>query len=758
MSCLFYDILYDMNKKMNKRVWISSGLLILSCLVVYINTFPNEFVWDDYLLLQNNQYLENINNIPLFFSPTYWNELHPVPSHREYHPLRTVTFAVDYYFWQDNPAGYHLTNLLLHTSNVLLVFYLITFLMNPKNSFPDPTGRKPGLWLLPLTTALFFAVHPIHTESVTFIKNRSELLAFFFYLSAFLVFAGRLRSQKRTFLQPGLPASLLLFTAGLISKETVLTLPGLILLYQISLSPGRVRLGAAIAGIIPYGLIISGWFWFKYALLVDREPAAEMIAMTLWRHILVVIKTLGQYVCLLVFPVGLNAERVLNIPESVWEMDILFSMVLLSVLLLLTVRAWYASRLLFFGLTWILLTLIPAANIVFLVFRPIAEQRLYLPSLGFCLVLAWLFVRIYQAAGDRAVSKGRVVFLAAGMSLVIVYGTGTIKRNLDWRDAITFFSRTVAANPRSARSHYNIGVAYMRQNQPDKAIPNFKNALECRTKYAKAHFGLGVALVDTGRYREAIAHFNQALQIKPDYADVHCSLGAALTDTGDTVNAFYHLKKALQLEPDFVAAHVNLGTLLAREKKLTEAISHFQTALELAPDSEAAHRNLGITLSQQGRWAEAAIHFKKALRQSPYNAELHYDLGMALAATDRLTQAIHHYQTALKINPDYVDAYNNLGIAFRQAGRLENAIASFGKALAIQEKTLAADHFDKGKTFYNLARSWQEQGDIPRARYYYRQALDIFEPHLGVAHPLTGEIKKMLSDLPPEDEDSGKHF
>ncbi len=150
--------------------WLVAWLM-LACLAVYANTFSNDFVWDDVFLISGNPLIKDLGNIPLFFTPHYWRDLHPLPNFQDqYRPLRTVTLAVDYFFWKDNPAGFHLTNLLLHMMNVILVFFLTAALA--ADCGLEQGEKSAGLrsWTGPaFLTALLFAVHPVHTESVTYI-------------------------------------------------------------------------------------------------------------------------------------------------------------------------------------------------------------------------------------------------------------------------------------------------------------------------------------------------------------------------------------------------------------------------------------------------------------------------------------------------------------------------------------------------------------------------------------------------------------
>ena len=158
-------------------------LLVVVCAALFANTFGNPFIWDEQGLVIDNNYIKSLKHIPFLFSPGYWNN-HSTGTKGQYRPLRTLTFSLDYSLWGLNPKGYHLTNLLIHTLNVILIYFLILLL----------PGSNRGLSFL---CALFFAAHPIHTESITWIKNRSDLLSLFFFILSFHLFIRYTQNRTR---------------------------------------------------------------------------------------------------------------------------------------------------------------------------------------------------------------------------------------------------------------------------------------------------------------------------------------------------------------------------------------------------------------------------------------------------------------------------------------------------------------------------------------------------------------------------------
>lgn len=725
-----------MDESKNTRVWLPAGLLLLACLAVYANTLANQLVWDDTILISKNPHITTVHNIPLFFSPDYWNRMHPAAGQKQYRPIRTVTLAVDYFFWKGNPLGYHLTNLILHMINVLLVFSLVT-VMNSRLSVPSlsrdvAAGLPPADTFrhLPLMTALLFAVHPAHTESINFIKNRSELLATLFCLAALLFFIRYCSLSTGRRRLPLTVGCLGCFAAALLSKETALVLPGLMLLYVICSVPA-VNRRSAFTVILVCGSLIPVWMWFRDSWLIRTTAAADVVDLPPWPHMLVVVKTFGTYLSLLAFPVHLNAERLLRIPYSLFAPDVFFSLVALTGTGCLLIRARRFSGWLFFAGGWIFLTLIPASNIIFLKTRPLAEQRLYLPSLGFCLALAWLFTILSVTASGRSGKKGAAAVCLTAVLLVTAYGVGTIRRNRDWRDPITLFTKTVTASPESSRIQYNLGVALVEKGRLAAAIPYFEKAVALQPGHGQAHFNLGVALVKTNRKDEATRHFELAAAINPDDVVARVELSVALADVGRKADADREFAAAGRLEPDNARLFYLSGIAWMNRQNYERALDCFSRSLEIDPPRPEVYsyllktlKNLGLDRLGKGDSAGAIEPLRRALR---INSEIHGWKDLETAGV-----------------------YNNLGVALKNAGDFDGAVASHRRALTIRLNRLGPDHPDTAKSYYNLGQAWAGQGDIERAAICYRRALSVFRGRLGEDHPFTQTVRRHLTGLTEE--------
>ena len=692
--------------------------------VVFGNTLGNELLWDDTALIRDNTFIRQWRNIPSFFTPRYWNEAHPFAGH--YRPVRTVTFALDYSLWGLNPAGYHATNILLHVVNVLLIFYLARLMLGAAGP-----GRA-GPAVFPFLAALFFAVHPIHTESINFVKNRSELLALLFSLLSLLLFVRHFAPGRDWSRRARLAGAWFCLVPALLSKEAALTLPGVALWYAVCFFPGRA-LGRALVRVLPFGLIMLGYFWFTQTFIQPATAAAvgAPVPSGLMQQALTVVKTAGIYVKMLAAPFALNAEHAFAIPVSPLTPSVLLSLAVLALIAAGCLWLYRRERVAVFAVGWIFLTLLPASNLIYLASRPIAEQRLYIPSAGFCLLLGYGLARLWGRSGRTAVVAGLLTTIVAGL-----YAGVTVHRNTDWRDALTFYSKTLAANPNSARMHCNLGYKLCERGDYEASLKQYWTALRLEPYHAILYNQLGTTLVKAGRLEEATFYYETALRLNPYYPEAHNNLGAELMQAGRVTEAIAHYRESLRLRPYYSKAHVNLALALSALGRSEEAIGHFKKAISVDPDYAEAHFNLGVALVEAGRLDEAADHYRIALRLDPDCAKAHNNLGVVLAVDGQLKAAVFHYRTALRLEPDCAQTHNNLGAALVRMGRHEEAITHYFTALRLDTKFVQAMN--------NLGMALVETGHVEEGIGYYRSVLKIMPDNadaycnLGVAAMIQG--------------------
>ena len=582
-----------------------------------------------------------------------------------WHPLTWLSHELDCQIYGLNPAGHHLTNVLLHTATVILLFLILR----------QMTG---AFWRSAFVAAVF-AIHPLRVESVAWVAERKDVLSGLFFMltiGAYVRYAENLKSQISNF-KFFYIASIVLFAMGLMCKPMLVTLPLALLLLDYwplqRVEPRKLSglvleklpllaLSAAscVATVIAQAAIIVPIGAFPLPMRMANALASCMVY-------------LGQ----MVYPSGLAVfyPYPRNGPPA-WEVGL--AATLLAGFSAVALWRRRKQPWLLVGWFWYLVLLLPVAGIVQVGLQAHADRYTYLPQIGIYVALTWLlaeWVAAWQAG--RAVGG-----LMAGVIVVLMVCAW--KQTAYWKNSETLWIHTIGCTTDNSIAYGNLGNVLRKKGRVDEAIICFQEALQISPNSTEARNGLGNALLQTGKVDAAIACFQQALQIRPDFADAHDSLGYALLQTGRVDEAVTQCQQALQINPDDAQACVNLGNALFRKGKVDAAIACFQQALQIRPDFAEARNNLGNALLQMGKVDDAIACFQQALQIRPDFAEAHNDLGNALLQTGKVDEAITHCQRALQIKPDDAEACVNLGNALFRKGRVDDAIAQYQKALQIK--------------------------------------------------------------------------
>jgi len=680
-----------LSKDAFKKHCLPLAALAVITFALFLNSLRGSFIWDDNDVIVEHKFIKNPRYMFFLFSPEYW-EQDPGSARGQYRPLSRMTFAIDHFLWKLMPQGYHATNLLLHILNVFLVYFVALLLAGrPPDENTPAAGRMAVFFTAPFLAGVLFAALPVHTESVAWIKNRSDLLASLFFAASFLLFAVS-RDNASGHLRKGLYiSSLLSFVLALFSKEMALTLPLILGLYVLCLAP-RARVKRLLARTLPFWVISAVFVSFKASILGMPLPGAgQQAGPGIYTRVLVVIKTYGSYLRLLLLPFDLNAERMFTVPSSFFEPGVALS--LAAVLCLLGISVWLfkKNRLLCFALLWIFITLLPVSNILFLKGRPIAEQRLYIPSVGFCLLLGVTLSVLFFM--NKGVLSGRTSkSLAAGLSLIIFssYSLTTVDRNLDWSDPFTFWTRTAQSSPGSSRAKANLGIVY----------------------YSRGDTGAAVSL------------FEEAIKISPLYANAYNNLGAAYGSMGRTKKASEMITRALEIDPALPHAYNNLGNIFFQAGDIPKAVSYYQRAVELSPGQPDSYYNLFVAYRSSGELEKAAVMQEKIIEHDPYDAEAYYELGLLYGEMMEIDKAVSSHKKAISLDPGHARAYNALGALFGALGRKEDSIALFEKAVDLDP--------DNPEFLGNLGSAYSQSGDHKEALVLLHKALELDPDNAGI--------------------------
>jgi Tfp pilus assembly protein PilF len=558
------------------------GLTIFLVFLIYSSNLDGPFLFDDGRNITNNPAIR--------LTRLSWSGLTDAAfkSPLSNRPIAYVSFALNYYFHSYRTVGYHTVNIFIHLCTGLFLFLFLKTTLN----LPPVRSRYGNPGWLPCIAALIWLVHPLQTQSVTYIVQRMNSMASMFYILSILCYA-RARLEQRPAIQWTLAAACII--SGLLalgSKETAATLPLFILLYEWfflqNLSGKWLKRHLPIL----FGLTIV--FLGVSLIYLEGRPLEQILSryelrnFTPLQRIFTQFRVLFLYLGLLIYPHPNRLNLDYDYPLSHSLIDppaTLLALIAIIGLLGGSIRLAKNDRLISFCILWYFGNLAIESSIIGL--EIVFEHRTYLPSMMIILMVAALVDRYLRS---------NLLKVASACAIVLVFSAWTYERNTLWNNAVTLWSDVVKKSPQKVRPHNNLGNALKRQGKIEKAIKHFNIALQINPGYAKAHNNLGTALATQGKADEAIKHFGFALYINPNYAAAHSNIGVALAGRGELEKAVVHFREALRLQPDFAKVHSNLGAALVRQGKLREALKHFHTALRLKPDDVQTYKNMQICL------------------------------------------------------------------------------------------------------------------------------------------------------------------
>jgi tetratricopeptide (TPR) repeat protein len=600
-------------------------------------------VYDDDMLIVQNPYVRSFQHLKEIFAANVWSFQGPTVSNY-YRPMMTLSFLISYKIFGLRPYGFHLVSLLFHALVVCLVFALTKRL----------TGHRGWAFV----AGAWFALHPIHTESVAWIAGATDLELTVFYLMTFGLFLATARPGGR--LSGRLLAVMgATFLLALLSKEQAMTLPALATVYEHFYREDRLETSTS-QKLARYGvlwLVGAAYVALRVYFLGALAPLERFGQVTPLQTVLSTIALVGQYVWKLVWPVRLCVYYVFHPSTSPLDLRVLAGLAVLFALAALFLVCWRSRernvRFASFAIMWFLATLAPVLNVHWVGENVFTERYLYLPSVG----VAWLVglgaTKVWSRAGVRPAQRRALALV--GVTVAMLYAARIVIRDREWSNDIVLFTRNLEFEP-APQISLDLGLALAAQGRIDEAITQYSKALRIKPDFAEAHLNLGNALAAQGRIDEAMAQYSEALRIKPDFPGAHINLGAALAGQGRIDEAMAQYFEALRIKPDFPEAHNNLGIALARQGRIDEAMAHYSEALRIKPDFLEAHNNLGIALASQGRIDEAITQYSEALRIKPDFLEARLNLGAALARQGRIDEAIAQCSEALRIKPGFPQA------------------------------------------------------------------------------------------------------
>ena len=588
--------------------------IALLTFLVFSGVLRNQFLnWDD-----DTNFLTNLHYRGLGWTQIRWMFTTVHLGH--YIPLTWLTLGLDFKLWGMDPAGYHLTNLLLHCANAA-IFYFVGRRLLALAMPSDPGSSRGRLDLAAGFSALLFALHPLRVESVAWVTERREVLACFFYLFTVLFYlksacADKSRRSRWLSISAGF------FALSLLSKISGSTLPLALLvldIYPLERLPGdprrwfsadarRVWLEKVpfILMAVPACLMgVNAQHRTGALLSLEKLGITQRLAQALFGLAFYIWKTL--------VPAGLSPLYALPDKLDPFAWPFLLSAAFVA---LITAAAFFARRRWPAGLAvWACyaITLAPVLGFTQSGTQIAADRYTYISSFGLTLLAAAALAVFLK---DKSRSARRYTIVIVGVLLTGLSWL-TWRQVRVWHDSQSVWEQTLSLYPDIALAHSNLGMALAEQGKNDLAILHYNLALKTQPDYALAHNNLGNALTKQGKTDEAMLHYNLALKMRPDYADAHYNLALALAGRGRLEEAILHYNLTLKAQPDYALAHNNLANALADQGKYDEAVMHYNLALQARPDLALAYNNLANALIRQGNLDSAVLCYRQALKLNP---------------------------------------------------------------------------------------------------------------------------------------------
>jgi tetratricopeptide (TPR) repeat protein len=678
----------------DKRVVIGLCLfLIVSIAAVYGQTAGFDFVdFDDPTYVSNNPKVPGgltLDSIKWAFTTMHG---------ANWFPLMWLSLMADREIFGAGAGGFHFVNVAFHTADTLLLFWVL---------------RRYTRALIPsFFVAAFFALHPLHVESVAWVTERKDVLSALFWMLTMLAYLRYV--ERRTVGRYAI--MLMCFSLGLMAKPMLVTLPFVLLIMDYW--PLRRLWPEEGTGVGAFRLII------------EKIPLFILSAASSWVTF-IAQKTSGSVVKFSVFPFDYRISNALvSYCGYIWKMfrptglavfylhpaaGLAGWSVTASAAVLLAVTAVVVllrrRRYLLAGWLWYLGMLVPVIGLVQVGRQAMADRYTYIPLTGLFIMLVWL-------AGD-IIGKWRyrgLIVGFAGSAVLAGLGILTFRQVGYWRDTMTLLTHTAAVTTDNYVAHSVLATYYAEKGDNETAMRNLEVVLKTNVRDIDVLYNVAKVLEKLGRTTEAIEYYNRILAVSPGDPDTYIALAMMEADRGNFEGAINLYREGLKYHPENGALHGRLGSLFLQMGLIDEAIAELELAVKLKADS-AVYGNLGLAVSFKDETEKAIGCYKKAIWIDPANAEAYYNLGNIYLAQDRPAEAAGEYQKAIKAKPDYSKAYANLGVALSWMGRNDESVGKFRRAAELDPNNVEA-HF-------NLAAALTDKGLNDEAIAEFEKGLKI---------------------------------
>jgi len=646
------------SKKLN---FIIPALIILLTVVVYSRSLKNGFTnWDDDKMIIENKDIRDLNvqSISTMFSSYYVNM---------YHPLTTLSFATEYHFFGEKPLPYHMTNLILHLLNILLVYWFILLI----------SGRKETAGIV----ALFFAVHPMHVESVAWVTERKDVLFTLFFMSSLIAYHYFKKRKKTSYIL----LTFLLFVLSLLSKSAAVVLPII--------------------------LILMDWFYDKkltFKILLQKIPflalslvfgIVSLISQSVFKddnivnfnfnildRVFMISYSLSFYLIKFFVPFGMSAAHPFPLKNNgflpvTYYLSFLF-IIFVAFLLFRLIRSKFAEKFkkeLIFGLLFYMIMLAPIIHLT-VGFCLVAERYTYVPYIGLLFIVSSMFFNKYRELKKNV----KTLFYFSVAIFMMAFSISSFSRTGVWKNSIVLWTDVIDKYPaNSVLAYNNRSDVKAKAGDYEGAIEDLNKAISQTQDYFSLYCNRGKARIEINDIKGALEDFTKSISLCPKFTDAYSGRGLAKSKMNDYDGALKDFTKAIELSPGSPKDYNNRGNVLSEMKRFQDAIKDFNKAMELDSTFSSPLYNRGIAKKQMTDYKGALEDFSSLINTDPKNENAWYNRGMTKLLMKDTQGAINDLSSCIGVSPENTDALTQRGALYAGINKLQEAFSDFSNVVRL---------------------------------------------------------------------------
>jgi len=671
-------------------------LVLLAVAAIYSNHFQNAFHFDDFHTVVGNVDIQNVQNLPRFFTDA--RLFSTLPTHQVYQPVTSATLAIDYWLAGGfKPLYFHLFTFVWFLAMLALIFFLFRRIMD----IADEHSSNSYVALLAMAC---YGLHPAIAETVNYIIQRADIYSTLGVVAALVCFIAWPGSRKWGWYM--VPAVI-----GMLAKAPALIFPLILLVYVFlfemggSLSPrnwaeDREKWVAALKATVPafvVGIAAAGFIWKMTP--PHFSPGATSGALYRITQPFVALHYFKSFF----FPTELSADTDWAPVSAIFSTESLIGFAFVAAMLVLAVRTARnrETRPIAFGILWFFLALIPTA------ITPLAEvtndHRMFFPFIGLVLAVVWTSRLLLFRKTARLTTRPKLVRASwiAVACVLIISAAGTWQRNRVWRTEESLWRDVTLKSPKNGRGLMNYGLTQMSKGEYASALNYFERAQIYTPAYYILEINLGIANGGLGRDGQAESHFLRALQLAPDEAQPHYYYGRWLKSKGRTAESIANLEAALGASPNDVDTRDLLMQTYFEQRNWGQLQRVASETLRLAPNEAAARHFLGA--AQNGE--QEIIAAENRMRQAP-TADGLIDLSLLYYQAGKYSECIRTARRALELRPNSAEAYNNIAAAYNSMALWDDGIQAATEATRLKPDFEVA----KNNLLYAIAQKQRGPG------------------------------------------------